>query len=356
MLKIGRNDAFEREYTEKFRLLAARHGEFVKYERDRGARDIGLHLTRRLVSGAEVLSGPLCWFQLKGVMSSTLPLEEFERSPVVRIPLSVGHLRYWLLQPVPTWLALYVESANRFLVLNISRYVEERWGRGILTLDQAEATVEVPRGSLLDDQAFAIIMAESDRAQWAKALGADEETAGICRKDYNLIWRLGTAAERAIEHRVVFWDYQSKTRSQFWFQERNTAPGAEWIDVREHWQFMMEAAELQAAYPYIEFRRIEGEASEPTESEAAFIRRGSRWLRTKSLLGDPPLIVLANGDLVGGYNFVDEYFRYHFGARLNALGDELFASVAFLQGVGLFEVDLAEKEVLSVAPWEGRAV
>ncbi len=60
MLKIGANDAFERRYREKFRLLAAGYGEFVYYERDRGARDVGLHLTRQQASGDEVLTGPLC--------------------------------------------------------------------------------------------------------------------------------------------------------------------------------------------------------------------------------------------------------------------------------------------------------
>ena len=46
-MRVGKSDAFEREYTQKFRLLAAEHGEFVHYERDRAARDIGLHLTRK---------------------------------------------------------------------------------------------------------------------------------------------------------------------------------------------------------------------------------------------------------------------------------------------------------------------
>ncbi len=355
MLKIGSTDAFERRYMGRFRSLASDYGEFVFYERDRGARDIGLHLTRMRASGGEVLAGPLCWFQMKGLMAASLSIEDFKRSPVVKVPLSVAHLRYWLLQPVPTYLALYVESADQFLILNLTRYVEERWGTSILTLAQGEATVEVPRGSLLDDQAFDLIMAESDRAQWAKALGSDEETAGACRKDYNLIWRLGTATERGVEHRVVFWDYQSKTRSQFWFQERNSAPGAEWVDVREHWQFMMEALELQHAYPYVEFCRLD-DVIGPTASEAAFIQRGRPWLAGERLLGDPPPVVVANGDVVEGFNFVDEYFRYHFGARLNALGRDLFDSVDFLREIGLLEIDTTRKETLSVAPWHGRSV
>lgn len=44
--RIGVNDEFEGLYIEKFRSLARPFGEFVKYERDRAAIDIGIHLTQ----------------------------------------------------------------------------------------------------------------------------------------------------------------------------------------------------------------------------------------------------------------------------------------------------------------------
>jgi hypothetical protein len=69
---IGAQDVFERVYTRRFRAIVAEFGEFVSYERDRLTRDIGLHLTRKVDSGAEVPSTALCWFQLIGVMASTL--------------------------------------------------------------------------------------------------------------------------------------------------------------------------------------------------------------------------------------------------------------------------------------------
>ena len=41
---------------EKFRTFASEYGEFINYEHDRGARDIGMHLTRKLSSGKEQLT------------------------------------------------------------------------------------------------------------------------------------------------------------------------------------------------------------------------------------------------------------------------------------------------------------
>ncbi len=46
-MKVGARDDFENDYMGKFRALAAPHGLFVEYERDRAGRDIGLQLTRR---------------------------------------------------------------------------------------------------------------------------------------------------------------------------------------------------------------------------------------------------------------------------------------------------------------------
>jgi len=58
MVVVGQNDAFERRYMEKFRSFASKFGEFVKYEHDRGAQDIGIHLIHYrtlLLSGFEMV-------------------------------------------------------------------------------------------------------------------------------------------------------------------------------------------------------------------------------------------------------------------------------------------------------------
>ena len=60
MLEIGETDVFEQAYMAKFKNFAAKFGEFVTYERDRAARDIGLHLTKPRRGGKKQVSSTLC--------------------------------------------------------------------------------------------------------------------------------------------------------------------------------------------------------------------------------------------------------------------------------------------------------
>lgn len=336
MIVVGKTDAFERKYMEKFRAFSSDLGEFVNYEHDRGARDIGLHLTHPLSSGKERLSTALVWFQMKGVMSTTLPLNEFEKLKKITISLNVNHLRYWYLQPMPTYLALYIESIDKFYVLNLTRFVRDKWGRNILTLDQATATVEVPVESELDNQAFRLILRENDISEWRKALGNDGENVDVCYRDYDLIWHLGTANERNVTHELEFWDWQSKTRSQLYIYE----VGESERDVlREHWQYMMNINDLEASYPYIEFF---------TEDDD----HNSDWWDDDEV----PDIILSNGDVISGVNASYEYFAYECSMRLNDIGKELFEWVQFLSKVGLIEITPNKSEFISIAPWHSRAV
>ena len=209
---VGRTDAFERMYMEKFRSLAAEYGEIVRYERDRGARDIGVHLTHRMRSGEERLSTALCWFQMKGIMASTLSNDDYETLKDVSVRLQVKHLQYWYLQPVPTYLALYIECADHFLILNIQDHITRTWGRDVLVLEKSTVSVPVTRESILDDQAFRLILRKSDIEEYKRALGSESANVQFCNRDYDLIWQFGTALERNVEHRLVYWDWQSKTR------------------------------------------------------------------------------------------------------------------------------------------------
>jgi hypothetical protein len=350
MLTIGSTDAFERDYMQRFRMFAGQFGEFVSYERDRAARDIGLHLTHKLASGRERLSTALCWFQMKGIMASTLPRKTFENASVVKLSLDVVHLRYWFLQPVPTHLVVYVQSAETFLVMNIQELVEKRWGKSILGLQQKTATVEVPTSSLLDEQAFRIILARSDIDEWAKALNTDKESLRLCRRDYNLIWHFGTAKQRNVLHRVVFWDWQTKSRSQFYIQERVKSQASMWEDLREHMQYMMAVEDIEGAYPYLEFFDIRV-AEEEIEKDGPLGQEDDEDEGPEA-----PEVVLANGDRVSGVNCAFEYFLYTFGARLNKLGQALYQSVIALEKARLIEITHGKSECISIAPWHGRAV
>lgn len=337
MIVVGKTDAFERKYMDKFRSIATDFGEFINYEHDRGARDIGMHLTHKLSSGKERLSSALIWFQMKGKMASSLSLEEFESSNEISISLDVKHLRYWYLQPMPTYLVLYIESADQFLILNISEYVRERWGRDILTSDQGTATVKVPRDSKLDKQAFMLILEANDLEEWKKALGNNDDNIDVCYRDYDLIWHLSTAEERKVEHSLEFWDWQSKTRSQLYIYETSDE-GKEVL--REHWHFMMNIHQLEDAYPYMELYSKE--------------EKDDWWDDEED--NEVPDIVLANGDVVSGVNASCEYFAYEFGVRLNEVGKEMFEWVKFLVEVNLIEITPGKSEFVSFAPWHGRAV
>lgn len=343
MIVVGKTDTFERKYMEKFRLLASEFGEFVHYEHDRGARDIGLHLTEKRSSGKERLSTALCWFQMKGIMESTLSKAEYDSTEEVAIQLKVPHLRYWYLQPMPTYLVLYVECADQFLVTNIQEYVTANWGREILKLDQETSKIKVSKESVIDGQAFALILQKSNIEEWKKVLGAKDDDLRLCHRDYGLIWHFGTALERGVEHCLVYLDWQSKTRGQLYIKERKIETIDAWETLREHWQYMMNISQLEDAYPYLEFF-----ADQEKEDELS-------WMYEDEEHGLPS-IMLPNGDAVTGEDAAGEYFHYEMGVRLNEIGAQMFEWVKDLERIGLIEITPGKSELISVAPWHGRDV
>lgn len=341
MIVVGETDSFERKYMEKFRTLASKFGEFVNYEHDRGARDIGVHLTHKLSSGKERLSTSLCWFQMKGVMASSLPADALERQKKVSIPLKVNHLRYWYLQPMPTYLVVYVECKDLFLITNIQKYVADNWGKGILKLEQKMATVYAYKESTLDEQAFWLILQKGSLQEWQKALGGEDDQARICSRDYDLIWHFGTASDRGVEHRVVFLDWQSKTRGQLYIQEKKGNSERDWETLREHWQYMMNISHLDEAYPYLEFF-----ADMDRED-------GLSWDDDYEYM---PVVTLSNGDDIHGEDASGEYFYYELGARLNSVGIQMFEWVKDAEQIGLIEISQEQGEMVSVAPWHHRDI
>ncbi|MDT0501760.1 MULTISPECIES: DUF4365 domain-containing protein [unclassified Halomonas] len=326
----------------KFRNLAANFGEIVQYENDKGARDIGLHLTEKRKSGSERVTAALIWFQMKGVMKETLPQEKYERAEFVRVRLMTAHLKFWFLQPMSTYLVVYVESVDQFLILNLQRYVEDRWGRDILYLEQETAIVEVSKDSPLDEQAFSLLLERSNLDEWKRALDAKDEEVRLCIRDYNLVWHFGTADVRDAEHQIIFWDWQSKTRAQLFIQERLIEAGSEWVTLREHWQHMSNVDDLQDMYTYLDFfadDECEGELSWDEGEDSPFIQ-----------------LELQNGQAVYGEDCGGEFISYEFGVRLNDLGQRIFEQVQVLERIGLIELKEGSGEFVSTAPWHARDV
>jgi hypothetical protein len=128
-MQIGVTDDFERQYMAKFRAIASTYGIFVEYSIDRAARDIGLHFTQESADNKKIVVPSLAWFQMKGIMTDTLPLSEYKATNIVSVPLSTNHLRFWYVSPESTFLVIYIGSADEFLVINIKDWVRMT-GRG----------------------------------------------------------------------------------------------------------------------------------------------------------------------------------------------------------------------------------
>jgi hypothetical protein len=150
---VGKEDLFEGVYREKFRALCREHGEFVVYERDRAALDLGLHLTtpsgtQRRVSRVRI------WFQMKGIQAETLPYQKYREADDVSLSVALDHLKFWFASPEPVYLAVYVESADTFLVEDVRELVYARWGEqflapGTFAGGQRHVTLRVPKNTAL---------------------------------------------------------------------------------------------------------------------------------------------------------------------------------------------------------------
>lgn len=332
---VGKTDAFEREYMEKFRQFASKYGEFISYERDRGARDIGLHFTKPLESGNERLTSSLCWFQMKGIMSETLTSLEYDSLTKVKISLDVVHLKHWFLQPNPTYLVVYVESKDIFLIINIQQYIQDNWGKDIILDTQKTRTIEIEKKDILDEDAFNIIIKDGDFEEWKKALDKDDDTIYMCLRDYKLIWKIQAALNRESEIRLEYWNWQSKTRGQLYIREFRD--GKEKL-LREHWQYLHSIQDLEESYPYIEFYKLENEDDDEYSEDYDF---HPEWL-------------LANGEVIQGSDCSGEYYLYEAGIRLNEYGLQLFSYIEVLKLAGIIEIDEQSEEVISIAPWHAR--
>ena len=346
---IGKTDTFERIYTERFRLLASQFGEFVHYERDRGARDIGLHLTRKTAKGNETLSSAFCWFQLKGIMAETLPLKKYKKLKEIKYPLRVEHLRFWYLQPMSTHLVIYIQSVDTFLVLNIQKYVSDKWGNKIIALDQKTATVNIPTDSILDERAFELLLRLGEISEWVKILGVDkrdEENVHLCQRDYEVIFNIGTAKDRGVEYKLGFRKWFSKLRGEVYIEEK-TIGQSEWINLREHFQHMMSIDDLEDTYPYLEFIPEEDNASIDSEFYANLSEDA------KDLVYD---YTFKNGNTVYGKECGGIFVDYHIMITLNNLGEQMFEWVNILLSAKLLALGPNKRRFLSVAPWNSRAV
>jgi len=282
-------------------------------------------------------------------MADTLPEEEAKATETFKYRMKVEHLKFWFLQPMPTYLALYIESLDSFLILNLQKYVAETWGRGILSLDQKTADVEVSAGSVLDSSALKIILRESTVEEWVKAMSADENQIRLCHRDYNVIWRIGTASTRKVKHRFEIYDWQSKTRGEVHIQERSEYDTGEWITVRNHWQFMLQATGVEDMYPYLDFTADE-EGEEPSHDDYEALESWDDDWEYR------PTFKLKSGQIAAGEDCSGEYHLYYIIPKLNELGQSLFELIKTLIDIQFIKIKNEGDEFVSIAPWHSRQV
>ena len=134
-LLISKHDDFESRYVLKFKAEAQKYGIFVSYEKDRAAIDIGLHLTEEIDSNYRKPTQSRVWFQLKGKHKDTLSFKQYEKSDSVDLSISVEQLKFWYASPEAIYLAVYIESADVFLIEDVRNIVLRQWGERLFEKD-----------------------------------------------------------------------------------------------------------------------------------------------------------------------------------------------------------------------------
>ena len=244
---------------------------------------------------------------------------------------------------MPTYLVVYIESVDTFLVLNVQNYISEKWGKSILRFPQKTATVEVSKDSVLDEHAFELILRKGDINQWIKVLEITSDQASLCLRDYQLIYSAGTVKKRGYEQRLRFWDWLSKMRVQMYFEERKASSSDKWAVIREHWQSKEISQSLEDMLPYLEFFPLS-----PTKRLGKFEYEDDDWLENR--------LTLKNGEVLCGTMFDFEFVEYRLGYNLNELGFQMFDWIEMMVEANLLKVNLDEPSMISVAPWHYRAV
>lgn len=335
-MQIGVTDTFEDDYMAKFRAIASAYGVFVEYARDAGARDIGLHFTQKNGKGGRAVLPALAWFQMKGVMASTLSKADVEAKGEVSISLKTDHLQFWFLQLSPTYLVMYVEALDRFLVINIKRWVAEKFGAAILTNGQKTHTVKVPLSEVLDEQAFSLIIRDNMVEALKRTLEEDDAGAKKFFRDAEVIKWMQTCERDDVRNRFIFTSWISKARSEARFEYLKDG---EWKVFRNHWQYMM--GDLETAFPYIEFIGLDDEELE-------------EWMDEDDDSDGVERIELKNGTTSVGPNCSNEFYHHEMALRLNAMGRRWAKTLNALEQAGAIVVRSESGGFVSVAPWHVR--
>lgn len=366
-MKIGEKDDFESQYMAKFRAMAAPHGIFVEYEVDRAGRDIGLHFTQPKQSGGKIVIPSLAWFQMKGIMSSTLSSEEYSAAEHASVTLEVAHLRFWYINVQPTYLVLYVGSADQFLVIDIKEWVRLNYGDKIFQLNQTTATIKISKKNKLDDHLFSLIMQRNLVPALRTAL-AQENDSEIHRflRDSSIVKWLVVSREAGLECRLVVVKYMSKMRTEAYFESRMS--DGTWEKMRSHWEYLMDT--INVVYPFISFEpkrkviaceRVVMDDDDDSAVQSVVTDLSFAESDDDEFFGEDEYIdgdcLMEIGDGVYSYaeSLQGEHMIHELRIELNEVGQRWAEILKVLETAEVISVS-TEPHFIDVAPWHGRDV
>jgi hypothetical protein len=346
-MKIAKVDDFETNYVNKFRALASPYGIFLEYEKDRAAIDIGIHFTQSKKDGTKIVTPSIGWFQLKGIMASTLSAADFNQLTDIPISIPISHLRFWYYLPYPVYLAVYLEALDQFVVINAQRWIREHFQQKILSAVAQTTTIRIPKANKLGAHVFRIMTEIGQRSPVEKAL-EDADGARVFLRDDQIIKRLATAAERNAEMRVTVIKYGSKTRTEVYFEERTSAED-EWVTVRSHWHFMM--GNLSGAFPYLDFEAFNEDNNIGTWQNHHFEPSDQFSWEYEGGLDCDEVLIMDDGCVIAGEGQF-ERMEYELRPSLNDLGKEWASILTALEKAEVMAVDETPVFV-NVAPFAG---
>ena len=153
--RLNPEEVFEDEYTDLFVRRFRRRGVAVKYERDRAARELGIHLT---APGSLDLSDVRVWFQLKGLHRETFSAARLAQVTSVPVSLDVEGIKKWYAAPEAVYIVVYLEARDEFIGDDVRDLVDQEFAdwKGTFAskidgLSQKTVTLHVSTESVFDE-------------------------------------------------------------------------------------------------------------------------------------------------------------------------------------------------------------
>lgn len=337
-MKIGSNDDLEISYMAKFRQMASEFGVFTEYERDRAARDIGLHFTQETHDGGRLVTPSLVWFQMKGITSEHLPADKFKILEEISLSLETKHLTFWHILPEPTYLVVYVECEDKFYVIDVKEYIKNKWGDKILSSNQKSHTVKINKKNSLDKHAFGLILRNNLVRILKERFNGESSETRIFLRDSQIIKELRSSRENGTKIRMRVIKWMSKMRTEVYFEMEDKEQSS-WKIFRTHWEFSLQ--DIQKEFPYLDIS---------VDSRNEF----TDYNDESDLYGRENLLELPNGQISEAVD-TGEMFEHFLNIKLNDTGNVWANTLDILERSEIISVPKGATFV-SVAPWHSRDV